>query len=172
MGFADSLVVLGCLQFAVGRSNASLAGLQAVAVPLLFCWGDECVSKETVEIFIAGAAAIFDRQGRTIPVKSKWLSWEFDPTKGYAGQDILADTSISLAQPHYFRGVAPLISSFSLTVLFAVFICLLTSVFSCGSFAFWPWCCLRSSLLSDFSFCLKSPLLDGFSFLLTVLFAF
>ena len=75
------------------RSNTCLAGPQAVVVPLLSCWGDECVSKETVVIFIAGAAAIFERQGRAIPAKSKQLSWEFDPTKGYAGQDILAGMS-------------------------------------------------------------------------------
>ena len=102
MSFVDLLVVLGCLRFAVGRSNASLERLHTVAVSLLSFWGDECVSKETVVIFLAGGAAFCARRGRAIPAKSEQFSWEFDPTKGYAGQDISACVSFLLAQPRCY----------------------------------------------------------------------
>ena len=71
-----------------------------MVVSLLSFRGDECVSKETVVIFLAGGAVFFARQGRAIPAQSDQFSWEFDPTKGYAGQDIPARVSILLAQPH------------------------------------------------------------------------
>ena len=83
------------------RSNASLERLHTVvAVSLLSFRGDECVSKETVVIFFVGGATFFARQGRAIPAESVQFSWEYDPTKGYAGQDIPASASILLAQPH------------------------------------------------------------------------
>ena len=92
-------MVLGCLLFAVVRSNASLAGLQAVVVPLLFCGGDECVSKESAEVLVVGAAAAFYRRGRAILVKNRQSRWEFDPTKGYAGQDILMYVQLACSTP-------------------------------------------------------------------------
>ena len=86
----DSLVVLGCVLFAVGRSNATLVGLQSVVVSKWFCKGDECVTKEFVGFCVVGAAtALFSRRGRATLAKSKQLFWEFDPTRGFAGQDTL-----------------------------------------------------------------------------------
>ena len=92
MSFDDSLVVLVCVLLAVERSKETLAGLQAVLVHLMFCWGDKYVSKESVEFYtyVAGTTAALSQQGRTIPARSVRFSREFDPTKGFAGQDILS----------------------------------------------------------------------------------
>ena len=89
--FDDSLVVLGCLLLMVGRSNAALVEFHAVTAPLFFRGGGTNVlqAKEFVVLWVAGAAATFCRQGRAILIRNRKLSREFDPTKGYAGQDIL-----------------------------------------------------------------------------------
>ena len=92
MSFDDSLMVLICVLLAVERSKETLTGLQAVVVHLMFCWGDKYVSKESVEFYayVAGTTAALSQQGRTIPARSVRFSREFDPTKGFAGQDILS----------------------------------------------------------------------------------
>ena len=84
--FDDSLVVLGCLLLVVGRSKETLAGLHAVVVPLLQRGGEECVAKEFV-VLVVGAAVTFFRRGRTILERNRHPV-KFDPTKGFAGQDI------------------------------------------------------------------------------------
>ena len=90
MSFDDSLVVLGCALLAVGRSKETLVWLHAVVVPLLSREGDECVSKEFADVCVVGAAATLFRQGRAIPARNVRLSREFDPTRGFPGQDILS----------------------------------------------------------------------------------
>ena len=87
--FDDPLVVLGCLLLIVERSNATPTGFHAVVAPLFTRGGDECASKEFVEFWVAGAAATLYRQGRAILIRNRRLSRVFDPTKGFAGQDIL-----------------------------------------------------------------------------------
>ena len=104
IGIEDSLVVLGCVLFAVGRSNATLVGLHSVVVSKWFCEGDECVAKEFVGFCDVGAAAaLFSRQGRATLAKSKQLFWEYDPTRGFAGQDILTQMSNNLSKRHHYQ---------------------------------------------------------------------
>ena len=57
MRIEDPLVELGRLLFAVGRSNATLMWLQAVVVPLLSRWGDECVGGIFAGFYVVGAVA-------------------------------------------------------------------------------------------------------------------
>ena len=98
MSFDDSLVVLGCALLAVGRSKETLAWLHAVVVSLLLSEGDECVSKEFAEFCVVGAAAALIQQGRTIPARNVRLSREFDPTRGFPGQDLRLYLSVLTTQ--------------------------------------------------------------------------
>ena len=74
--------------------------------PLFFCGGDECASKEFAVFWTAGAAAALCRRGRATLIRNRQLSREFDPTKGYAGQDILPCLS-SPTKPHLLQNVSP-----------------------------------------------------------------
>ena len=89
MGIEDSLVVSVFLSLAVERSNAFFALLYAVAVSLVQRGKDECVWKEICEDYVAGGAAGEPRGGTAILVRLR-RTWEFDPTRGYPGQDILS----------------------------------------------------------------------------------
>ena len=126
-------MVLGCVLFAVGRSNATLVGLHSVVVSKWFCEGDECVAKEFVGFCVVGAAAaLFSRQGRATLAKSKQLFWEYDPTRGFAGQDILTQMFNNLPKRHHYQNVSPtvflllfVLVSFSSTNNFFVASCFL-----------------------------------------------
>ena len=89
MGYEGFLVVLKCLQFFAVRSTESLAVQYGVVVPLLYFWGEECVSKEFSVFTIAGGAAMgFPRGGRTTRKESRYQFRNFDSTRGYPGEDI------------------------------------------------------------------------------------
>ena len=76
--------------FSVARSKEALAQYYAVVVPMVLSGGDECVTNAISEFFQgAGAAATFSRKGRAILEKNRQSQWGFDPTKGYAGQDVV-----------------------------------------------------------------------------------
>ena len=85
--FEDSLVVLVCLLFAVVISKETLVLAQAVVVPLCRFGGDECAAKETSKDYVVGGATGEPCRGRAILVKNRH-SWEFNPTRGFPGQDI------------------------------------------------------------------------------------
>ena len=88
MNFEDSLVVSSCLFFSVVRSKETAVWFQAVVVPLFLCSGEECVANEFPEVLVVGAAAAFYRGGRATLEKDKRSTRDFDPTRGFAGQDI------------------------------------------------------------------------------------
>ena len=137
MSFDDPLVVLGCALLVVERSKETLVWLHAVVVPLLTRGGEELVAKEFAEFCVAGAAASLIRQGRTTPARNVQLSREFDPTKGYAGQDILICLSEPTSQPSHQNAAffvfffLLFIGSFSLMVLCSAFVRGSTSLFMC-----------------------------------------
>ena len=81
------LVVLTIFQFSVARSNKGLARHHGVGVPLRLSWGEEWGAKETLFLFVVGAAAASDTGGRTILEKRR-MAREFNPTKGFPGEDI------------------------------------------------------------------------------------
>ena len=101
----DSLVVLGCLLLVAGRSKETLVGLHAVVAPLFFRGGDECASKEFAMFCVAGGAASLCWRGRAMFIGSRRLSREFDPTKGYAGQDILSCSSLFPKTEQHFKAL-------------------------------------------------------------------
>ena len=129
MSFDDSLVVLGCALLAVGRSKETLVWLHAVVVPLLLSEGDECVSKEFAEFWVVGAAAALIQQGRTIPARNVRPSREFNPTRGFPGQDILPYLSDLTTQPshqdaaHMVFFFLLFLGFFSLMVICSTFVC-------------------------------------------------
>ena len=88
MNFADLLVVLCFLLFAVEKLKESLRLSHAVRVPLLQLGGERIVSKEILRMYVAGRAAAEPWRGRAVLVKSR-KHREFNPTRGYSGQDIL-----------------------------------------------------------------------------------
>ena len=90
MNFEDLLVVLGLLLFTVDKFKESLGTQQAMGVPLLLFGGDKNVSKVITRKYVAGRAAKEPCRGRTLLVESK-KSW--NPTRGYAGQDIAFELS-------------------------------------------------------------------------------
>ena len=132
MSFDDSLVVLGCALLAVGRSKETLAWLHAVVVSLLLSEGDECVSKEFAEFCVVGAAAALIQQGRTIPARNVRLSREFDPTRGFPGQDLRLYLSVLTTQST--NQDAALMVFFLLLFLGFFSLMVLCSAYACGSF--------------------------------------
>ena len=87
MNFEDLLVVLRFLLFAAEKLNESLGSLQAVRVPLFQLGGETSVAKVISRMYVVGRAAGEPCRGRTMLVKNRKLR-EFDPTRGYPGQDI------------------------------------------------------------------------------------
>ena len=91
MEFEDLLVVFICLLFSVERSKEVLAWCYAVGVSMTLRGDEECVSNTIFEFLLdVGGAATFSQGGRAILEKNRQSQWGFDPTKGYAGQDVPA----------------------------------------------------------------------------------
>jgi len=90
MNFEDLLVVLGLMLFTVDKFKESFGKQQAMGVPLLLLGGDKDVSKVITRMYVAGRAVTEPCRGRTLLVESK-KSW--NPTRGYAGQDIVSELS-------------------------------------------------------------------------------
>ena len=86
---ADFLVVLCFLILVVERSKELLELTHAVRVPLCYFWDEERVSKENTRMYVVGRAAAEPWRGRAVLVKSR-KHREFNPTRGYPGQDILS----------------------------------------------------------------------------------
>lgn len=84
--FEDLVVVLVSHLFSVGRLKVGLVRQQGVRVPLLWSWGEECVSKEILSVFGVGAAISEVIGGRTT-LGERW-GMAFDATMGYPGEDI------------------------------------------------------------------------------------
>jgi len=87
MNFEDLLVVLNFLLFAAEKLNESLGSLQAVRVPLSQLGGETSVAKEITRMYVVGRAAMEPCRGRTMLAKNGKI-WEYNPTRGYPGQDI------------------------------------------------------------------------------------
>ena len=87
MCFEDPLVILNCYLFCVERSKASRSLYQVVVEPLVPASGEECVSKVTSVMWAAGGAEAIMKGGRSTP-KKRQQKREFDPTRGYPGEDI------------------------------------------------------------------------------------
>ena len=80
------LVVLNHLLFSVVRSNATLMFLHTVVVPLWKYEGEECVANAFPRL-TAGGAVVQIWGGRAI-LENRRQKRDFDPTKGFPGQDI------------------------------------------------------------------------------------
>ena len=87
MCFEDLLVILNCCLFYVERSKASRSLYQVVVEPLVPASGEECVSKVISVMRAAGSAEAIMKGGRSTP-KKRQQKREFDPTRGYPGEDI------------------------------------------------------------------------------------
>ena len=87
MNFEDLLVVLRFLLFAAEKLNESLGSSHAVRVPLFQSGGETSVVKEIVRMYVVGGATMEPCRGRTMLAKNRKLR-EFNPTRGYPGQDI------------------------------------------------------------------------------------
>ena len=83
----DLLVIFICRLFSVVRSRETLEWSQGVGGPLTTFWGEEWGAKEIHILFVAGRAVIKGKGGRTILEKRR-QSREFNPTKGYPGEDV------------------------------------------------------------------------------------
>ena len=86
MSVEGSLVVLICFVFCVERSKVARGLYHVVRELLVPASGEECVSKVICLMYAGGAAA--KDGGRTAPQKKK-RKREFNPTRGYPGEDIL-----------------------------------------------------------------------------------
>lgn len=89
------LVVLGYLVLAVEKLKESLVELHAVRVPLPQHGGESCAVKEFCKDYVVGAATREPCGGKGILTKNRKL-WDFNPTRGYPGQDILSCLKIIL----------------------------------------------------------------------------
>ena len=85
MKFEDLLVVLGLMLFTVDKLKESLGTQHAMGAPLLLFGGGKDVSKVIARMYVVGGAVKEPCRGRTSLVKIKKL---WNPTRGYAGQDI------------------------------------------------------------------------------------
>ena len=92
--YEDFIVLLMCLRFCVERFKESRVVQDGVRVPLLYGWGEKCVSKEFLVFTDIGRAVLgFPRRGRVTKKKSKHSSTrKFDNTRGYPDEDILSCT--------------------------------------------------------------------------------
>ena len=96
MDFEDSLVVFSCLILSVERSKEFLLLLHAVVVPLQWQREDECVSKVIYKEYNAGGAAAEPCEGSRI-LDKKRQPREYNPTRGYPGQDITCPPTHSIS---------------------------------------------------------------------------
>jgi len=81
------MVVLSCLLFWVARSKESQILYQAVVEPLVPDLGEECVTKVISVVCVNGGAMTNTNRGSNTPQKMR-QNRDFDPTKGYPGEDI------------------------------------------------------------------------------------
>ena len=88
MHFDDSLAVLCFCLFPVERLKEILWLRHGVGGPLLWLWEDRCASNEIWTILAVGGATAVEKGGRAALGKTQEKR-EYDPTKGYPGEDIL-----------------------------------------------------------------------------------
>ena len=88
MNIDELLVVLGCLLCWVERWKETRGLYYAVAGPLVPFSGERCVSKVIVAVLVAGGKVTCTDRGRAASQQQRGQKREFDPTKGFPGEDI------------------------------------------------------------------------------------
>ena len=88
MVYEDLLVEFICLLFLIERSKETLFAWYGVRGPLLCRKGEECAAKESCVFVLMGEHRHFSRGGRATSKKSREKIREFDPTRGFPGEDI------------------------------------------------------------------------------------
>ena len=87
MCFEDLLVVSFCLLSSVARLKECRTLYHAVVEPLVPSSAEKCVVKEIQLVHVVSGAAARPNGGSGILQESRQYR-DFDPTRGYAGQDI------------------------------------------------------------------------------------
>ena len=88
MSIDELLVVLGCFLCCVERLKEIRELYHAVREPLVPLLEERCVSKEIVTTLVAGGKVTCVDRGRTALHQQRGQKREFDPTKGFPGEDI------------------------------------------------------------------------------------
>ena len=84
----DFLVVFCFLLSVIERSKETQVLQHGVVGLLLLVWGEECVAKETLVLVLLVEQQCRLRGGRAACTEIKQTSREFDPTRGFPGEDI------------------------------------------------------------------------------------
>ena len=87
MSIDDLLVFLICWLGCVARPKETWTSLHVVVGPLLLGLGEGCVSKVILVVWAAGGAAPSTME-RSATLQNKRQKREFDPTRGFPGEDI------------------------------------------------------------------------------------
>ena len=87
MSIDDLLVVLICWLGCVARPKETWTLPHVVVGPLLLGPGEGCVSKVILVVWTAGGAALQTKEG-SATLQNKKQKREFDPTRGFPGEDI------------------------------------------------------------------------------------
>ena len=88
MQFDGSLVVFCFCLFPVERLKEFLRLQHGMGGSLLWIWEDRCASNEIWTILAVGGAAAAEKGGRASTLGKRQKKREFNPTKGYPGEDI------------------------------------------------------------------------------------
>ena len=89
-----SLVVLCFCLFPVERLKEFLCLQHGMGGSLLWIWEDRCASNEIWTMFTVGGAAVAKKGGRAFTLGKRQKKREFNPTKGYPGEDISGNDNI------------------------------------------------------------------------------
>ena len=90
MHFEGSLVVLYFCLFPVERLKEILGLQYGMGGSLLWFWEDRCASKEIWTMLAAGGAVAVEKRGLVAALGKTQKKREYDPTKGYPGEDIVS----------------------------------------------------------------------------------
>ena len=88
MRIDELLAVLGCFLCCVERWKEFRELYHAVVEPLVQFSEERCVSKVIVAVLVAGGKAACIERGRTALQQQRGQKREFNPTKGFPGEDI------------------------------------------------------------------------------------
>ena len=87
MSIEELLVVLGCLICCVERWKEARGLYHAVREPLVPSTEEQREPRVIVVVFFVGGATVYTNRGRTA-LQQKRQNREFNPTKGFPGEDI------------------------------------------------------------------------------------